>query len=124
MRTDYSPCEDDNATVQGVSGSKGGMGCFVLSYHEENKDKLEILKIDGGEGCKEPTRATVQDAAPSRPLFNYPKASSLERDEWRRSSSPTWSATTRSPRGPRRPAQQPPGGRAVEGLREREDAAD
>nr|WP_237330862.1 PstS family phosphate ABC transporter substrate-binding protein [Streptomyces sp. BA2] len=83
-RTDYSPSEDDNVTVQGVSGSKGGMGYFGLSYYEENKDKLKVLKVDGGDGCVEPTKQTVQDASYkplSRPLFIYPKASSLDKKE-------------------------------------------
>lgn len=83
-RTDYSPSEDDNVTVQGVSGSEGGMGYFGLSYYEENKDELKVLKIDGGDGCVEPNSKTVQDGSYkplSRPLFIYPKASSLEKPE-------------------------------------------
>ncbi|WP_328404078.1 PstS family phosphate ABC transporter substrate-binding protein [Streptomyces sp. NBC_00390] len=83
-RTDYSPSEDDNVTVQGVSGSKEGMGYLGLSYYEENKDNLRLLKIDGGDGCVEPTQATVQDGTYkplSRPLFIYPKAASLEKKE-------------------------------------------
>ncbi|MFC7304243.1 PstS family phosphate ABC transporter substrate-binding protein [Streptomyces monticola] len=83
-RTDYSPSEDDNVTVQGVSGSKGGMGYFGLSYYEENKDKLKVLKIDGGDGCVEPSTKTVQDGTYkplSRPLFIYPKAASLEKKQ-------------------------------------------
>ncbi|MBT2511648.1 PstS family phosphate ABC transporter substrate-binding protein [Streptomyces sp. ISL-98] len=83
-RTDYSPSEDDNVTVQGVSGSKGGMGYFGLSYFEENKDKLKALKIDGGDGCVAPSVKTVQDGTYkplSRPLFIYPKATSLEKKE-------------------------------------------
>ncbi|MGW2563241.1 PstS family phosphate ABC transporter substrate-binding protein [Streptomyces sp. NPDC001514] len=83
-RTDYSPSEDDNVTVQGVSGSKGGMGYFGLSYYEENKGKLKVLKIDGGDGCVEPTRTTVQDGTYkplSRPLFIYPNAAALDRKE-------------------------------------------
>ncbi|WP_240436343.1 PstS family phosphate ABC transporter substrate-binding protein [Streptomyces sporangiiformans] len=83
-RTEYSPSEDDNVTVQGVAGSKGGMGYFGLSYYEENKDELKVLKIDGGDGCVEPTSKTVQDGSYkplSRPLFIYPKASSLDKPE-------------------------------------------
>ncbi|GAA2663838.1 PstS family phosphate ABC transporter substrate-binding protein [Streptomyces vastus] len=83
-RTDYSPSEDDNVTAQGVSGSEGGMGYFGLSYYEENKDDLKLLKIDGGDGCVEPTSRTVQDGSYkplSRPLFIYPKASSLDKPE-------------------------------------------
>ncbi|MFI6369548.1 PstS family phosphate ABC transporter substrate-binding protein [Streptomyces sp. NPDC050546] len=83
-RTDYSPSEDDNVTVQGVSGSSGGMGYFGLSYYEENKDELKLLKVDGGDGCVAPTTKTVQNGSYkplSRPLFIYPKASSLDKSE-------------------------------------------
>jgi phosphate transport system substrate-binding protein len=35
-RSDFSPTEDDNVTVQGVSGDKGALGYFGFSYYEEN----------------------------------------------------------------------------------------
>ncbi|MCZ7459055.1 PstS family phosphate ABC transporter substrate-binding protein [Streptomyces sp. WMMC940] len=83
-RTDYSPSEDDNVTVQGVSGSRGGLGYFGLSYYEENKDKLKVLEIDGGNGCVAPTQTTVQNGTYqplSRPLLIYPSAAALDRKE-------------------------------------------
>ncbi|WP_432075623.1 PstS family phosphate ABC transporter substrate-binding protein [Streptomyces wuyuanensis] len=83
-RTDYSPSEDDNVTVQGVSGSKGGMGYFGLSYYEENKDRLKLLRIDGGNGCVAPSQTTVQSGTYqplSRPLLIYPSAAALDRTE-------------------------------------------
>lgn len=83
-RTDYSPSEDDNVTVQGVAGSKGGLGYFGFSYFEENTDKLKALKIDGGGGCVAPSVQAAQDGTYkplSRPLFIYPKAASLKRPE-------------------------------------------
>ncbi len=83
-RTDYSPSEDDNVTVQGVAGSKGGLGYFGLSYYEENRDELKLVAIDGGDGCVKPTARTVQDGTYkplSRPLFVYPKAASLDKPE-------------------------------------------
>ncbi len=73
-RTDYSPSEDDNITVQGVSGDKGALGYFGLSYAEENASLLTTVKIDGGKGCVTPTVDTVQkgEYTPlSRPLFIY-----------------------------------------------------
>ncbi|WP_309244153.1 PstS family phosphate ABC transporter substrate-binding protein [Micromonospora parastrephiae] len=73
-RTDYTPTEDDNVTVQGVSGSKGGLGYFGFTYYEENADKLKLVKVDGGGGCVEPSVATAQDGSYkplSRPLFIY-----------------------------------------------------
>ena len=83
-RTDYTGTEDDNVTVQGVAGSKGGLGYFGLSYYEANTDKLKVLEVDGGKGCVTPDTSTVQagEYTPlSRPLFIYPKDSSLARPE-------------------------------------------
>jgi phosphate transport system substrate-binding protein len=83
-RTDYSPSEDDNITVQGVAGSKGGMGYFGFSYFEENMDKLNAVEIDGGSGCVAPSAEAAQDGSYtplSRPLFIYPSATALERPE-------------------------------------------
>lgn len=73
-RTDYSPSEDDNVTIQGVTGEVGAMGYFGLSYLEENADALKGLEIDGGDGCVYPTTESVQDGTYSplgRPLFIY-----------------------------------------------------
>jgi phosphate transport system substrate-binding protein len=83
-RTDYNATEDDNVTVQGVSGSKGGLGYFGLSYYEENQDKLKVVQVDGGDGCVEPTTETVQSAEYkplSRPLFIYPAKKAIARPE-------------------------------------------
>jgi len=60
-RTDYSPSEDDNVTIQGVQGDKGATGYFGLSYVEENKDAIKAVEIDGGDGCVAPTEETVQN---------------------------------------------------------------
>jgi phosphate transport system substrate-binding protein len=73
-RTDYTPSEDDNVTVQGVSGEKGALGYFGLSYYLENKAKVTALAVDGGDGCVEPSVETVQDGSYkplARPLFVY-----------------------------------------------------
>jgi len=83
-RTDYTASEDDNVIVTGVSGTKGGLGYFGLSYLLENSDKLKGLEVDGGSGCVKPSSETVQagDYAPlSRPLFIYPSADLLSRPE-------------------------------------------
>ncbi|GGM89750.1 hypothetical protein GCM10011609_28290 [Lentzea pudingi] len=83
-RKDYNPTENDNITVQGVSGSKGGLGYFGFSYFEENADKLKAVKIDGGKGkgCVEPSVKAAQDGsyAPlARPLFIYPSDAGLKK---------------------------------------------
>jgi phosphate transport system substrate-binding protein len=81
-RTDYNPSEDDNVTVQGVAGAKGAMGYFGFSYFEENADRLKALKIDGGDGCVEPSLDTAQDGSYqplSRPLFIYASDAGLKK---------------------------------------------
>lgn len=74
IRTDYSPSEDDNITIQGVSGAAGGIGFLGLSYVEENADVIKAVAVDGGAGCVEANVETVQSGeyTPlSRPLFIY-----------------------------------------------------
>ena len=74
IRTDYSPSEDDNVLVQGISGAEGGLGFFGLSYVTENADLVRAVDIDGGEGCVGASEATVQDGSYTplgRPLFIY-----------------------------------------------------
>ena len=83
-REDYSPSEDDNVIVQGVSGSSGGLGYFGYTYYEENSDTLKALEIDSGDGCVAPSAETAQDGTYtplSRPLFIYPSKAATEKPE-------------------------------------------
>ena len=83
-RTDYNATEDDNVTVTGVAGTKGGLGYFGYSYYEENQDKLTAVEIDSGDGCVAPSVETAQDGTYtplSRALFIYPSKAALERPE-------------------------------------------
>jgi phosphate transport system substrate-binding protein len=83
-RTDYTPTEDDNVTVQGVTGSPGGLGYFGFTYFEENADKLTAVQIDSGAGCVAPSVETAQDGSYtplSRPLFIYPSKQALAKPE-------------------------------------------
>lgn len=79
-RTDYTPSEDDNVVVQGVSGTKGGLGYFGFTYYEENQDKLNAVAINSGKGCVTPSAQAVQEGTYvplGRPLFVYPSVSQL-----------------------------------------------
>jgi len=84
-REDYQPSEDDNVTVQGVTGSDGGLGYFGFSYYEQNQDKLNLVGVGESAGkCVKPSTEAIQDGsyAPlSRPLFMYPNEKSLARPE-------------------------------------------
>jgi phosphate transport system substrate-binding protein len=83
-REDYEASEDDNQLVTGVTGDEGGLGYFGFSYAEQNIDNLNLVKVDAGDGCVEPSKATIQDGSYkplARPLFMYPAAKSLARPE-------------------------------------------
>lgn len=78
-RTDYTPSEDDNVLVQGVTGNVGGMAYFGLAYYEENKDKLRAVPVAAKAGGPAvlPSAATVMDGTYqplSRPIFIYVNA--------------------------------------------------
>ncbi len=83
----YSPSADDNVTITGVSGEKGGMGFFGCAYYYANQDKVKALKISASEDPAagvSPTPEAVKagEYKPlSRPLFIYVKKSSLARQE-------------------------------------------
>ena len=84
-REDYQPSADDNVTVQGVTGSDGGLGYFGFSYFEQNQDKLNLVGIDDGSGkCVKPSAEAIQTGQYkpfSRPLFMYPNQKALARPE-------------------------------------------
>jgi len=85
-RSDYTASEDDNILVQGVSGTRGGLGYFGLSYYLENQGKLKLIKVDAGAGCVAPSVKTVQNRQYkplSRALYIYAKRASFERAEVR-----------------------------------------
>ena len=81
-RSDYTASADDNVLVRGVRGDVGSLGYFGFAYYIENQDELRALAVDGGSGCVEPTRETIESgkyAPMARPLFIYVKQSALQR---------------------------------------------
>ena len=77
--------EDDNLTVQGVSGdgcTEGdesttcAIGYFGYAYYQENADVLQVVSVEG----VEPSAESVDDGSYpiSRPLFMYTAASVIE----------------------------------------------
>ena len=83
-RTDYTPSEDDNVLVQGVSSDPNALGYFGYSYYEENQDQLKAIAIDGGEGVVAPSVETVRDGSYSplsRPIYIYVNAEAAEKPE-------------------------------------------
>ncbi len=83
-RPDFTASEDDNVLVQGVAGEKYALGYFGYAYYAENKDKLKIVPIDGGNGPVAPSPETINNGTYSplsRPLFIYVEPKSLDRVE-------------------------------------------
>jgi phosphate transport system substrate-binding protein len=86
-RSDYTASENDNVLVQGVSGDRGSLGYFGLSYYETNRSKLKLVAIDPGDGkAVLPSKETIYSGAYrplARPLFIYVNKASFARPEVR-----------------------------------------
>ncbi len=85
-REDYTPSEDDNVLVQGVSGDVHALGYFGYAYYEENKDKLKAVSIKetADAPAVAPSIETIADGSYkplSREIYIYPLKSALERPE-------------------------------------------
>ena len=83
-RSDFTASEDDNVLVQGVSGDESALGYFGYAYFEENKSKLKLVPIDGGQGPVAPSPETINTGTYqplSRPLFIYVRTDSAEKPE-------------------------------------------
>ncbi|MEK6238995.1 MAG: PstS family phosphate ABC transporter substrate-binding protein [Planctomycetales bacterium] len=81
-RADYTRSEDDNILVRGISADRHALGYFGFAYYVQNKDKLKVLGIDGGDGPVKPSVETVGDGTYrplSRSLFVYLAKPSLKR---------------------------------------------
>ena len=71
---------DDNVLVTGVGGEAGGLGYFGFSFYEQNKEELNAVGVDAGNGCVQPTVKTIQNGEYeplSRELFMYPSREAL-----------------------------------------------
>ena len=83
----YSPSADDNVTITGVSGEKGGMGFLGCAYYYSNQEAVKALKIsptDDVAAGVAPTPEAVKSGEYkplARPLYIYVKKSSLARQD-------------------------------------------
>jgi phosphate transport system substrate-binding protein len=78
---DVQTSADDNQIVTGISGTEGALGYVGYAFADENKDKLQVLSVDGGDGCVAPSPETINSGeyAPlSRPLFMYPSTKTVK----------------------------------------------
>ena len=85
-RADYSPNANDNILVQGIAGDENALGYFGYAYYLENRERLNAIAIDDGNGCVAPTPETIRSGVYSplsRPLFIYVNTTELEKPEVR-----------------------------------------
>ena len=84
-RSDFTPSEDDNVLVTGVSQDTYSLGYFGFAYYVENKEALKLIAIEQEDGSLvKPSLESVRDNAYqplSRPLFIYVRKSLLEDPE-------------------------------------------
>lgn len=80
-RSDYNAVSDYNVAVQGISTDVNALGYFGLAYYTENKDKLKLIGLDGGDGAVLPSLETVGDGTYplARPLYIYVNKKSTQR---------------------------------------------
>ncbi|MGF1573584.1 MAG: PstS family phosphate ABC transporter substrate-binding protein [Sumerlaeia bacterium] len=84
-RGDYTATEDDNMTIQGVSGGKFATGYLGIAYFEQNKSRVSSVPIKNGDSeAVSASMETIMNStyAPlSRPLFIYVRKDSADRPE-------------------------------------------
>ena len=84
IRTDFFPSENDNVLVQGVEGNPYAISFFGYAYYAEEADKLNAVSVDDGNGCVEPSTATIEDGSYTplaRPLFTYVAVDAADENE-------------------------------------------
>lgn len=83
-RSDFTASEDDNVLVMGVTGDENSLGYFGFAYYWENRFKLKLVPVDGGEGPVSPSEKTINDGTYkplSRPIFIYVNKTGSKRAE-------------------------------------------
>ena len=80
----YTPSENDNDLVRGVSEDPNALGYFGFAYYVTNKDKLRLVGVDSGTGCISPNETSINDGSYkplSRPLFVYVAKKSIAKPQ-------------------------------------------
>ncbi len=86
IRNDYSASSDTNVIVRGVSGNRYALGFGGAGYFYENTDRLQLVGVDDGDGCVEPTTRTIESGEYTpltRSMYVYISTAGLDREEMR-----------------------------------------
>jgi phosphate transport system substrate-binding protein len=81
-RPDYQPSPDDNVIIEGVAGTADApftLGWVGFAYAVENLDRVNLVAVDGGDGCTPATEDTIAAAEYpiSRYLYIYPNLTNV-----------------------------------------------
>jgi phosphate transport system substrate-binding protein len=73
LRPDYQSSANDSVIIQGVEGSSSALGFVGFAYADQQGQSVTKIAIDGGDGCVEPSAATIADGTYplSRSLYIY-----------------------------------------------------
>jgi len=73
LRPDYQSSANDSVIIQGVEGSDSALGFVGFAYADQQGENVKKIEIDGGDGCVEPSAATIADGSYplSRSLYIY-----------------------------------------------------
>ncbi len=82
-RPDYTASPNDNVIIEGIAANPTSLGWVGFAFVEENLDTVKPLKVDGGNGCVEPSPATIASGEYpiARPLYIYVSVNKLEGNE-------------------------------------------
>lgn len=71
-RPDYQASADDNVILQGVQRSPGALGWVGYAF-ARGADGVNLIEVDGGQGCVAPDDETISEGSYplSRPLYIY-----------------------------------------------------
>ncbi len=62
VRPDYNASANDNVIIDGIAGNQHSLGWVGFAFADENRDKVKLLEVDGGDGCVSPTPETIASA--------------------------------------------------------------
>lgn len=63
MRDDGVASADDEVLVEGIANDENAIGFLGYAAYDDNRDTLNVVAIDGGAGCVDPTAETIRSGA-------------------------------------------------------------
>lgn len=84
IRDDYSGTPDTNVIVRGVRGNKYALGWGGAGFYFENRNDLDLVEVDNGDGPVRPTPANIESRRYeplSREMYVYVRKDALSRPE-------------------------------------------